>query len=137
MNQVIRETFPHHALLGEEGGASGDVNSDFLWCIDPLDGAPWGADCMAQQLLRLCWRPAIGADSDVLCQCVPAVFMPQSTAMNRSPCASTGTTNFAHGYPSFATSIGEAPAACPCCFACSSGACTVTSCKIGAAMLPS
>jgi myo-inositol-1(or 4)-monophosphatase len=52
--KVIREAFPHHALLGEEGGASGDVNSDFLWCIDPLDG----------------------------------------------------TTNFAHGYPSFATSIG-------------------------------
>ena len=37
--QVIRQAFPHHALLGEEGGASGDVNSDFLWCIDPLDGA--------------------------------------------------------------------------------------------------
>jgi myo-inositol-1(or 4)-monophosphatase len=52
--EIIREAFPHHALLGEEGGASGDVNSDFLWCIDPLDG----------------------------------------------------TTNFAHGYPSFATSVG-------------------------------
>lgn len=52
--KVIRETFPHHGLLGEEGGVSGDVESDFLWCVDPLDG----------------------------------------------------TTNFAHGYPSFATSIG-------------------------------
>ena len=47
--------FPDHALLGEEGGVvEGDPGSDWLWCIDPLDG----------------------------------------------------TTNFAHGYPSFATSIG-------------------------------
>lgn len=36
--KVIRQTFPHHGLLGEEGGVSGDVNSEYLWCIDPLDG---------------------------------------------------------------------------------------------------
>ncbi len=53
--QILREAFPEHALLGEEGGVvEGDPGSDWLWCIDPLDG----------------------------------------------------TTNFAHGYPSFATSIG-------------------------------
>mmetsp|Transcript_2632 Transcript_2632/g.7831 ORF Transcript_2632/g.7831 Transcript_2632/m.7831 type:complete len:333 (-) Transcript_2632:1876-2874(-) len=52
--KVIRQSFPHHGLLGEEGGVSGDVNSEYLWCIDPLDG----------------------------------------------------TTNFTHGYPSFATSVG-------------------------------
>ena len=51
--KIIREAFPQHAILGEEGGVSGDTNSDYLWCVDPLDG----------------------------------------------------TTNFAHGYPSFAVSV--------------------------------
>ena len=51
--QIIRGAFPQHAILGEEGGVSGDTNSDYLWCVDPLDG----------------------------------------------------TTNFAHGYPSFAVSV--------------------------------
>lgn len=51
---VLREACPGHAILGEEGGVSGDMTSDYLWCVDPLDG----------------------------------------------------TTNFAHGYPSFAVSIG-------------------------------
>jgi len=52
--EVVRRACPGHAILGEEGGVSGDMSSDYLWCIDPLDG----------------------------------------------------TTNFAHGYPSFAVSIG-------------------------------
>lgn len=53
--KVVRRTFgQHHAILGEEGGLTGNPRSDYLWCIDPLDG----------------------------------------------------TTNFAHGYPSFAVSIG-------------------------------
>ncbi|KAI3436907.1 Inositol-1-monophosphatase [Psidium guajava] len=51
---VVRENFPDHLILGEEGGIIGDSLSDYLWCIDPLDG----------------------------------------------------TTNFAHGYPSFAVSVG-------------------------------
>ncbi len=51
--QVLRTAFPDHALLGEEGGISGDTGSEYLWCVDPLDG----------------------------------------------------TTNFAHGYPSFAVSV--------------------------------
>lgn len=36
--KTIQEAFPGHAILGEEGGVLGDVNSDYLWCIDPLDG---------------------------------------------------------------------------------------------------
>ncbi|KAM1138298.1 hypothetical protein ACFX2B_035796 [Malus domestica] len=43
-----------YLILGEEGGITGDISSDYMWCIDPLDG----------------------------------------------------TTNFAHGYPSFAVSVG-------------------------------
>jgi myo-inositol-1(or 4)-monophosphatase len=50
---VLRGAFPGHAILGEEGGVSGDVSSEYLWCVDPLDG----------------------------------------------------TTNFAHGYPSFAVAV--------------------------------
>jgi myo-inositol-1(or 4)-monophosphatase len=35
---VIRASFPDHAILGEEGGVSGDTSSDYLWTVDPLDG---------------------------------------------------------------------------------------------------
>jgi myo-inositol-1(or 4)-monophosphatase len=35
--EVIRTHFPNHAILSEEGGASGGV-SDYQWIIDPLDG---------------------------------------------------------------------------------------------------
>jgi myo-inositol-1(or 4)-monophosphatase len=51
---VVKQEFGSHGILGEEGGVLGDTSSDYLWCIDPLDG----------------------------------------------------TTNFAHGYPSFAVSVG-------------------------------
>ncbi|MDD4955351.1 MAG: inositol monophosphatase [Candidatus Omnitrophica bacterium] len=33
----IKSKFPGHGILAEEGGAS-DLESDFLWIIDPLDG---------------------------------------------------------------------------------------------------
>lgn len=52
--EVVKKNFEDHLILGEEGGVIGDAASDYLWCIDPLDG----------------------------------------------------TTNFAHGYPSFAVSVG-------------------------------
>ncbi|KAM1917316.1 hypothetical protein ACFX13_036932 [Malus domestica] len=52
--EVVRKNFEDHLILGEEGGITGDASSDYMWCIDPLDG----------------------------------------------------TTNFAHGYPSFAVSVG-------------------------------
>ncbi len=30
---AIRQAFPEHAILGEEGGVSGDVSSDYLWWV--------------------------------------------------------------------------------------------------------
>ncbi|HEY6896663.1 MAG TPA: inositol monophosphatase family protein, partial [Rhodocyclaceae bacterium] len=33
---TIREAYPHHAILAEESGESGE--SDYQWIIDPLDG---------------------------------------------------------------------------------------------------
>lgn len=34
--EVLRQAFPHHAILAEESGASGQ--SDYEWVIDPIDG---------------------------------------------------------------------------------------------------
>lgn len=34
--EVLRDKFPGHLVLGEEGGVSGDATSEYLWCIDPL-----------------------------------------------------------------------------------------------------
>ncbi len=30
--------FPDHAILGEEGGVSGNPQSEYLWVVDPIDG---------------------------------------------------------------------------------------------------
>jgi len=35
--KIIRKHYPHHAILGEEGGASGP-DAEVRWVIDPLDG---------------------------------------------------------------------------------------------------
>ncbi len=35
--KIIRKHYPHHAILGEEGGASGS-DDEVRWIIDPLDG---------------------------------------------------------------------------------------------------
>lgn len=37
--RTLREAYPAHAFLGEEGGASSPAGgSEYLWIIDPLDG---------------------------------------------------------------------------------------------------
>ena len=36
--QVIRSAYPDHAVLGEEGGVSGNQQSEYLWVVDPIDG---------------------------------------------------------------------------------------------------
>lgn len=36
--EVVKKNFGDHLILGEEGGIIGDTSSDYLWCIDPLDG---------------------------------------------------------------------------------------------------
>ncbi|KAG0448911.1 hypothetical protein HPP92_027597 [Vanilla planifolia] len=42
---VVRKNFKDHLILGEEGGLIGDTRSDYLWCIDPLDGTTNFAHC--------------------------------------------------------------------------------------------
>jgi myo-inositol-1(or 4)-monophosphatase len=34
----LTKAFPEHAFLAEEGGASGNPDSEYRWIIDPLDG---------------------------------------------------------------------------------------------------
>jgi myo-inositol-1(or 4)-monophosphatase len=36
--EVILETYPHHAIVGEEGTNIGNKNAEFRWIIDPIDG---------------------------------------------------------------------------------------------------
>ncbi|MDA8024797.1 MAG: histidinol phosphate phosphatase [Gammaproteobacteria bacterium] len=39
IREVILQRHPRHAILGEEGGASGgDPNSEWRWVVDPIDG---------------------------------------------------------------------------------------------------
>lgn len=43
--EVVKSNFGDHLILGEEGGILGDTSSDYLWCIDPLDGTTNFAHC--------------------------------------------------------------------------------------------
>jgi myo-inositol-1(or 4)-monophosphatase len=36
--EIIRKTYPDHAVLAEESGMSGAEDHEFVWIIDPLDG---------------------------------------------------------------------------------------------------
>ncbi|DBA95315.1 TPA: Phosphatase impl1, chloroplastic [Trebouxia sp. C0006] len=36
--KVLQKEVPDHGFLGEEGGVSGNADSEYLWCIDPIDG---------------------------------------------------------------------------------------------------
>jgi myo-inositol-1(or 4)-monophosphatase len=35
---ILLKAYPHHAVLGEEGGYLGNPDSEYVWVIDPLDG---------------------------------------------------------------------------------------------------
>ncbi|TYI27111.1 hypothetical protein ES332_A05G156500v1 [Gossypium tomentosum] len=43
--EVIKKNFADHLILREEGGITGDTSSDYLWCVDPLDGTTNFAHC--------------------------------------------------------------------------------------------
>ena len=36
--EIIKSNFSDHAFLAEQGGVTGNNNSDYTWIIDPLDG---------------------------------------------------------------------------------------------------
>jgi fructose-1,6-bisphosphatase/inositol monophosphatase family enzyme len=35
----LRTSFPDHGILSEEAGISGNIHSQYLWMVDPLDGS--------------------------------------------------------------------------------------------------
>jgi myo-inositol-1(or 4)-monophosphatase len=35
---ILKAAFPEHRILAEESGASGEINSSYVWAVDPLDG---------------------------------------------------------------------------------------------------
>jgi len=37
LREAIRETYPDHGIVGEEGGAE-RVNAEYVWMLDPIDG---------------------------------------------------------------------------------------------------
>ncbi|XP_044496837.1 phosphatase IMPL1, chloroplastic-like isoform X1 [Mangifera indica] len=82
--EVVKKNFGEHLILGEEGGIIGDTTSDYLWCIDPLEAV-------------IIYH--FFASTDVLQQFLTLGVMARVNQMD-------GTTNFAHGYPSFAVSVG-------------------------------
>lgn len=36
--RVLNKAYPDHAVLGEEGGLTGNENAEYTWVVDPLDG---------------------------------------------------------------------------------------------------
>ena len=38
MREMIRNRFPDHQVLGEEGGSDGPGQADHRWILDPIDG---------------------------------------------------------------------------------------------------
>lgn len=38
LKRAIREKFPRHSIISEEGGAQGESDSPCVWVLDPLDG---------------------------------------------------------------------------------------------------
>ena len=38
LRAAITARFPHHAIIGEEEGASGDPGAEYRWVLDPIDG---------------------------------------------------------------------------------------------------
>ncbi|WP_425147977.1 inositol monophosphatase family protein [Deinococcus sp.] len=38
IRRIIAETYPDHAVLGEEEGQQGDLGAKYRWVVDPLDG---------------------------------------------------------------------------------------------------
>lgn len=61
----VRERFPDHAVLGEEGDDSGPDGAEFVWVVDPLDGTSNFINGLASFAcsIGVLWRgvPVVGA----------------------------------------------------------------------------
>ena len=72
---MITDAFPDHAILGEEGGVSGNTSSDYLWCVcsESISVAGSGAGVL------LC----------ILTVSTSAVFMPKTKIYMKRTCGVT------------------------------------------------
>jgi myo-inositol-1(or 4)-monophosphatase len=75
---VIREAFPDHAVVGEEGTA-GDPASEHLWFVDPLDGTT----NYAHGLPFFCVSVALRADGEPVCGVVYDAYHDELYAATR------------------------------------------------------
>ncbi|CAA0824399.1 Phosphatase IMPL1- chloroplastic, partial [Striga hermonthica] len=87
---VVRNNFPGHLILEEEGGLIGDTSSHCLWCIDPLGKT---VKVPLNLLLYYLFISLCCCEFQNYCStCIIAQFV-------------DGTTNFAHCRSSFVVSI--------------------------------
>lgn len=115
---IIQAAFPGHAVLGEEGGVSGALPQEHGGAGRRAarrrgggGAAQWGAVC------RRAGRPAAGAAPEDGTPLHPPPCNHYMAYLTSQPAGDTnseylwcvdpldGTTNFAHGYPSFAVSV--------------------------------
>jgi myo-inositol-1(or 4)-monophosphatase len=62
--ELLRQRYPGHAIIGEEGGESGAADAEHVWIIDPLDGTTnfiHGLPCYAVSIgLKIKGRLSVG-----------------------------------------------------------------------------
>jgi myo-inositol-1(or 4)-monophosphatase len=87
--QVLQRHVPDHNILAEESGQLGNLESEFLWAIDPLDGTtnyahsyPVSAVSIGLMLDRM---PIVGAIFDPFRQELFRAALGQGATCNRRP----------------------------------------------------
>jgi myo-inositol-1(or 4)-monophosphatase len=83
----IEARYPNHAVLGEEFGATGNSDSEYLWILDPIDGT--------ESFVRgvPLYGVLLGLQIDGVCE-VGAAYFP---ALDEMVCAATGEGCFLNG----------------------------------------
>lgn len=101
---AIQQRFPGHAVLGEEGGVSGARRDGCAVSWWRLRGSEAAAVGMPRR--RLAWGCSHPCQASLPWR-LPTPLHPGDTNSEYLWCVDPldGTTNFAHGYPSFAVSV--------------------------------
>jgi len=87
--QVLQRHVPDHSILAEESGQLGNLESEFLWAIDPLDGTTNYAHsypiCAVSIGLMFNGAPIVGAIFDPFRQELFRAAAGQGATCNRRP----------------------------------------------------
>lgn len=91
---VISAAFPGHAILGEEGGVTGPVSSDYLWCVGPwYFQAVWVTMILNVNIFRL--NPArYKSQSQVPFEGLPSMNASLPCALHSQGAVTTGSEMF-------------------------------------------